>query len=424
MTLRERIIFPILLPQFASPHKNILEEGMSGDTHNADLSSLRINRNEPSPRRSRQSPGMKLYIPLALVAAAAILFLFRGSFSSPAEVEVGNVSLMYPSQANAVLTASGYVVAQRKASVASKATGRLVFLGVEEGDRVIKGQIVARIEDQDVLAELERYRADLEIARADSLDALRSLDRQRALFGSDLTSKADLDAAEARFRRVEASIRSAKAAVRSAEVALENTRIRAPFDGTVLTKDADVGEVVAPFASSISSRGAVVTMADMSSLEVEADVSESNITRVSAGQPCEIVLDAYPENRYPGTVHKIVPTADRAKATVLTKVRFKERDERVLPEMSAKVTFLSKQTETSTLSSTPKLTVASSAVVKRDDRDVVLLVRNETIAEMPVTVGEKMGARIEVKEGLVDQDVVVLRPTPELVTGVQVKIKK
>lgn len=367
---------------------------------------------------------MKIYVALLLVAVIGAFVLFKWGHGSPLEVETATASLMHASQANAVLTASGYVVAQRKASVASKATGRLVYLGVEEGDKVTKGQVIARIEDGDVLADLDRVRADLELARADSIDALRTLERQQTLHGSDLTSKAELDAAEARFRRVAAGIRAAGATVRSAEVALENTRIRAPFDGTVLTKDADVGEVVAPFASSASSRGAVVTMADMTSLEVEADVSESNITRVSAGQPCEIVLDAYPEMRYPGLVHKIVPTADRAKATVLTKVRFRERDERVLPEMSAKVMFLSKETEASTTVSTPKLTVPASSVVQRNNQDVVLVVRNEAIAEMPVIVGERMGTRVEIREGIADQEVVVLRPSPELASGVKVKIKK
>ena len=215
---------------------------------------------------------------------------------------------------------------------------------MEEGDKVKKGTIIARLEDQDMLAALqsgtgESWRGR---GRPRGRPADPGTGEAAAQFGN-LASQAELDAASARFARVEATINTARAAVNAAEVALENTRIRAPFDGTVLTKNADVGEVVAPFASSASSRGAVVTMADMSSLQVEADVSESNIIRVHPGQPCEIVLDAYPDQRYPGVVHKIVPTADRAKATVLTKIAFRSRDERVLPEMSAKVLFLSEE---------------------------------------------------------------------------------
>ncbi|MEK9138633.1 MAG: efflux RND transporter periplasmic adaptor subunit, partial [Bacteroidota bacterium] len=254
-------------------------------------------------------------------------------------------------------------------------------------------------------------------------DAERTLERQQKLYSSGLTSKAELDAAEARYRRVQASIKAAEATVTSAEVTLENTRIRAPFDGTVLTKNADIGEVVAPFGAASNSRGAVVTMADMSSLEVETDVSESNITRVKIEQPCEIVLDAYPEVRYQGYVNKIVPTADRAKATVLTKVRFKEKDERVLPEMSAKVTFLSKELDKATATASPKLTVPISAVVNRDGADVVLLVRDGVLTEMPVKTGERIGVRIEIREGVMQGDQVVARPDPTLSTGSKIKVR-
>ncbi len=363
-------------------------------------------------------------ISIALLALAGILtfVIVSGTFSPAMEVEISTVTLTFPSQANAVLTASGYVVAQQKASVASKGTGRLEYLGVEEGDKVKKGQVIARLEDQDVLAALERSKADLELANADFEDARQSLDRQQTLFKSGLTSKAELDAAQARLNRVKASIRSAEAAVRASEVGLENTRIRAPFDGTVLTKDADVGEVVAPFASSSSSRGAVVTLADMSSLEVEADVSESNITRVATGQPCEITLDAYPDKRYPGFVHKIVPTADRAKATVLTKVRFKDRDERVLPEMSAKVTFLSKELEASVQSAPPKLTIPGNAIINKEGNSTVYVVKDDHVEAIRVKLGERIGERFEVKEGLQQGDRVVVRPNQGLATGTKIKV--
>jgi HlyD family secretion protein len=396
---------------------------MSASTETADLSGLRISRDRKSDENG-SSPKWKTAIGAAIIVALGTgYFLFRGTFAATPEIEVATVSLTFPSQANAVLTASGYVVAQQKAAVASKGTGRLEYLGVQEGDRVKKGQLIGRLEDQDVMAALARAIADLQLAKADSEDAHRTFERQKALFASGLTSKAELEGTEARFKRVLASIMSAKASVSSAEVALENTRIRAPFDGTVLTKNADVGEVVAPFGAASNSRGAVVSMADMSSLEVEADVSESNITRVKIGQPTEIVLDAYPEIRYQGFVSKIVPTADRAKATVLTKVRFKERDERVLPEMSAKVTFLSKELDKATSTAPPKLTVPLSAVVNRNGADVVLLVREGTLTEMPVKTGERIGARVEIREGVVQGDQVVARPDPTLATGSKIKVK-
>ena len=155
-----------------------------------------------------------------------------------------------------------------------------------------------------------------------------------------MVAQAEYDIAEARYKRVVADIDAARFAVKEAQVAVDNMRIVAPFDGTVLKKNADVGEIVAPLAGAASSKAAVVTIADMSSLEVDADVSEANITRVVPEQGCEIRLDAYPDQRYLGYVTKIVPTADRAKATVLVKIKFKEYDHRVLPEMGAKITFL------------------------------------------------------------------------------------
>jgi RND family efflux transporter MFP subunit len=162
-------------------------------------------------------------------------------------------------------------------------------------------------------------------------------------------------------------------------------------------------------------------MADMSSLQVEADVSESNITRVKPGQPCEIVLDAYPDRRYPAVVHKIVPTADRAKATVLTKVAFRSMDDRVLPEMSAKVMFLSKQEDASSAGAAPVITVPLSSVITRQERKVVLLVRDGAVIESPVTVGEILGDRIAVREGVAVGDQCVVRPDPSLTTGSKVK---
>jgi RND family efflux transporter MFP subunit len=360
---------------------------------------------------------------VAAVLVAAYLIL-QGSFASAREVELATASLTYPSQANAVLTASGYVVAQQKAAVASKATGRLVYLGVEEGTHVRQGQIIARLEDQDVLAALDKAKADLRVARADSVAAERNLVRVKALFSSRLAAQADLDAAESNYLRVVAGIASARANVESASVNVEYTRIRAPFDGTVLTKDADVGEIVAPFAAAANSRAAVVSIANMASLQVEADVSESNITRVSVGQRCEIVLDAYPEKRYQGVVHMIVPTADRAKATVLTKVAFLDRDSRVLPDMSAKVTFLAKDADTTAAAAPPVLTVPPSCIVERNGKSVALLVRDGRITETPVRAGGAFGNALEIKEGLAQGDHVVLRPQPDLTTGTRVKIKE
>jgi RND family efflux transporter MFP subunit len=340
------------------------------------------------------------------------------------EVQLVSAALTSPSQADAVLTASGYVVARRKAAVASKGTGTLVYLAVEEGDRVKKGQVIARLDDSDVMATLRRARENLRVAEADLEDAKKDYERKRSVIAKRAISQADYDAAEARYKRVVATIEAAKFAVREAEVAVQNTRIIAPFDGTVLKKNADVGEIVAPLAGAVSSRAAVVTIADMSSLEVEADVSEANITRVFSEQNCEIALDAYPQHRYPGVVSNIVPTADRAKATVLVKIKFKQYDERVLPEMSAKISFLAAGKIADAENIKPILTVPATAVAKRDGREVVFQIKDNRAVELPVTTGRKLANAVEITSGLKDGDRVIGKVDERIRAGAKVVQKR
>lgn len=254
----------------------------------------------------------------------------------------------------APLSASGYVVAQRQASIASKGAGRLEHLRVTVGSRVTKGAVVARLQQDDVRALLRQARAQIDVAEASLANARTELQdaemartRAKILREQHYVSQTEFDTATVRVHRAEAAVRSALAAVTAANaeadnagVALDNTIIRAPFDGTVIKKFAEVGEVVAPMASSAVSRGAVVLIADMTSLAVEAELSESSIRRVRERQPAEIVLDAAADRRYRAVVDQIVPTADRAKGTVLVKVRFAEPHPDVLPDMSAKVNFL------------------------------------------------------------------------------------
>jgi RND family efflux transporter MFP subunit len=297
-------------------------------------------------------------------------------------------------------------------------------LGVEEGDQVKKGQVIARLDDSDVTATLQRARENLRLAEADLNDAKKSLERQRILLQRELIAQAEYDAAEARYKRVVASIDAAKFAVKEAEVAVDNTRIVAPFDGTVLKKNADVGEIVAPLAGAASSRAAVVTIADMSSLEVEADVSEANITRVSPDQNCEITLDAYPQQRYPGSVTKIVPTADRAKATVLVKIRFKTYDQRVLPEMGAKIAFLPPGTADAETPGETVLTVPVAAVVNRNGQQVVFQVKEDRAIETPVVVGRRLGNLIEIKQGLKEGDKVIGKVEKTIDGDSKITVKK
>ena len=318
-----------------------------------DLAQLKIDKTAVSSHPGK--PRSRLYwgAGILLVMLAAALY-FSGVVRPAATVEIVSVQQTYPSQGFTLLNASGYVVAQRKAAVASKATGRLVWLGVEEGSIVRKGEILARIENADVLAGQSQAAANLNSSRstrdqlqAELHDAELSFKRFKILLSEGIVSTADFDAAQARYRKAQAAvagadanIRAASAALEAATVAVEFTFIRAPFDAVVLTKNADVGDIVTPLGAAADAKAAVVTIADMSSLQAEVDVSESNLEQVRVGQPCEIQLDAFPDLRFRGVVHMVVPTADRSKATVLVKVKFVDFDKRILPEMSAKVAFL------------------------------------------------------------------------------------
>jgi RND family efflux transporter MFP subunit len=396
------------------------------ETKNVDLASLRIDRSsQGATGRSKKSRWLRKIVLWAVVVGvvAAVLLFLKDFLDPPIEVQLTTATLTSPAQANAVLTASGYVVARRKAAVASKGTGTLIFLGVEEGDKVKKGQIIARLDDSDVTATLQRAQENLRVAEADLNDAKQSLERQRILLERDMVARAEYDVAEARYKRVVAGIDAAKFAVREAQVAVDNTRIVAPFDGTVLKKNADVGEIVAPLAGAASSKAAVVTIADMSSLEVEADVSEANITLVVPEQGCEIRLDAYPDRRYAGYVTKIVPTADRAKATVLVKIKFKDYDDRVLPEMGAKITFLAPGSDQNEVQAKSLLTVPAAAVANRNGRQVVFQVKEERAAEIPVILGDRLGNLVEIKEGLKEGDKVIGKIDETLRDGSKVSIK-
>ena len=394
------------------------------ETKKADLNSLRIDRteeNRPPDRNKKIITRVVISIIFLVVAFVAYKYV-NSLLNKKEEVKLTTVSFQSGSYSSAVLNASGYIVAQRKAAVASKGTGRLVYLGVVEGDKVKKDQIIAKLEDNDIRAQLEQAKANLKLYEADLKEAENFFNRQKELFSKGLSSKQEFETAEARFNKTLAAIAVAKAQVTAAEVALENMLIRAPFDGTVLTKNADVGEIVSPFGASINSRAAVVTMADMKSLQAEADVSESNIEKILLNQECEIVLDAYPEKSYPGYVAKIVPTADRSKATVLVKVGFKEYDSRVLPEMSAKVTFLALKTDKVNVEEKPILLVPSSSVVTRKGINVVFIVKDDKAAELQVQLGRKFGENVEIISGIETGERIIDKVTEKIKNGVEVKV--
>lgn len=386
-----------------------------------DLNNLRIDRSKDN--RAEFYKSKKFLVSLFIVIVVIIIgFAVFNPFSSVVEVKGTTVSKISHSQSSAVLTASGYVVAQRKAAVASKGMGRLVYLGVVEGDEVKKDAVIARLEDSDIKAQLEQAKANLKLSNADLKEAENNYERQKKLYTTNSTTKPELDAAEARLLRVQANIQVAEAMLKNTEVSLENTLIRAPFNGKVLTKNADVGEVIAPLAGSTSSRGAVVTIADMNSLQVEADVSEANIQKIKINQDCEITLDAYQNYKYPGFVSKIVPTADRSKATIQVKIGFKKYDEKVFPEMSAKVVFLGDQPKDNVEEQKPMIVAPAAAVVTNNGKKYVFKIVDDTAVETEVITGMVSGTYIEIISGINDGDRIVETVTRKIKNGVKLKV--
>ncbi len=399
---------------------------MSGE----ELSRLRIDRSAAPLSRRRGRYGWWLAV-VALLAGGTTAYFYVSSRAA-VTVDIAVVAQAYPSQAHTLLNAMGYVVAQRKAAVASKATGRLEWLGVREGSVVKEGEVLARLENKDVMATLQQAqanvslsRANLEQGEAEFRDAQRALERASDLLKKNFVSTAAHDLAVARHEKaraaivgLNASIAVSQAYVRSAQVGVDQTLIRAPFDGVVLTKNANVGDVITPFSSATGSQAAVVTMADMSTLEVEADVSEASVGKVKVDQPCEIQLDALPGERFRGSVTRTVPTVDRAKATVSVKVRFIDKDARILPEMSAKVAFLSREMPDGERA--PRNVVARSALVERDGRRVVYVVRDGKAVQVAVQTGAAYGEALEVMQGLKPGDKVVIKPSERLRDGVAV----
>jgi RND family efflux transporter MFP subunit len=400
-----------------------------------DLSKLKIDESVRTfrPGRSRKRIYLAAFIILAVIAA--VLYV-NGIISTAIPVEVATVSQIFPSQTLSQLNASGYVVAQRKAAVASKITGRLVALMVEEGNRVKEGQIIARLENEDVTASRNQAEANLRAshanlgeAKAQMEDTLRTFNRYKQLVGGGYIAKSQYDTAEAQYLRAQAAVASAEAAVKASEaalqganVALDYTLIRAPFDAVVLTKNADIGDIVTPLGAAANAKAAVVTIADMGSLQVEADVAETNLGLAKPGQPCEIQLDALPNSRFRGMVHTIVPTVDRSKATILVKVRFLDKDPRILPEMRAKVAFLSRslkeEEQTSITAVTP------SSLVNKGNQLSVFVVRENRVEEREIKVGHPLGDVMEVLAGVEAGEKVVIKPPKRLRSGSRIKIKE
>jgi RND family efflux transporter MFP subunit len=384
-----------------------------------DLERLRIREERRKPaRRRRRWP---LYLLGIIVLAVIGAMLTRPPEVTVATAKAGGGS---PAEAGgAVLTANGYVEARHQTSIAARTTGRLAEVYVEEGDPVGKGQVVARLIADDQRAFLAQAEANLAVAaakleqaRVADADARRRSDRRAELLAQKQVSEEESEGAlaaseSARAERLgaEANVKVAKANLETARLELDKTEITAPFDGVVLRKDAEVGEIVGPIMTSNTARaGAVVTIADMKTLEVGIDVNETYIARIRQGMPADVVLDAHPEVHFPAEVRAVFPSADRDKATVPVRVRFLLEDERIRPDLGAKVTFLERRPTEQVTVVKKSIRIPPPALREKDGATMVLIVREGKAEVAEVTVGERQADSVEILTGVSEGDQVIV----------------
>ena len=393
-----------------------------------ELASLRIDRD--SKPRSRWRWLVSVLVLVAVAAGTA--FYFLPANLTAAEVETVRPTVQNFSQAVAgspILTASGYVVARRKAVVSAKIQGRLAELKVEEGSHVKEGEVIARLESADYQAQVDVAHAQVQHAEADLAEQQRQMRIAQNLAQSRVVSQDQLDAAISRVRLAEAVLSQSRATLAVNEANLQNTFIRAPFTGVVVKKMAEVGESVAPIPPGVNistASGAIVALADMATLEVEVDVSESNVAKLRSGQPAEVSVEAFPDRNYRAVLRQVIPTADRTKATVMVKVTILDKDKDLKPEMSAKATFLepAKKGEALPDKSKPLVSVPKDAIATRDGKKVVFQVGDDKkVHEMPITTGIENQDQVIVKQGLAGSETLVLRPSDKLKEGDVVKFK-
>lgn len=408
-----------------------------------DLSKLRIDRDAPAPGVKRAFVRVLWLAGAAILIGGGTLWWLRRGAPVPVQVitaaggEGTGRTGGGPSAVSVV--ANGYVVARTKAAVSAKIPGRLASLAVSEGSRVARGAVIARLENADYVAAVAEAEAQLASARATLIELQADRDQLQREYARvrdvhaqnpNLVSTQEVEAADSRARQGEARVRAqearvdaAAAALRLAQANLENTFIRAPFTGTVLRKEAEVGEVVAPSVGGGLTRGAVVTMADLATLEVEVDVNESYIARVRAGQRARITLDAYPDTAFRGRVRQVVPTADRQRATVQVKVAILDHDPRILSEMGAKVEFLEETPAAggAAVGAARRITLPAAAVRFEDGRDVVWIIRNGRLERRAVDAGPVSGNLREIRSGLAGGELVVVGGVEHPVTGQRVR---
>jgi HlyD family secretion protein len=404
----------------------------------SSLDALRIDRTARPAARAGDTPWL-LIIGIAVLAAGTFFWFKRPQGPT---VQVATVRAQTSTTTSAagrtVLNASGYVTTRRQATVSSKVTGKVIEILVEEGQKVEAGQVLARLDASNVEASIRLAEAQLEASRM-ALSEVEPMLRFTELELERLAKLAKANgASDSEFRRAEADAKSqiAKFARQKSELTvaerqidtwkqqLDDTIIRAPFSGVVTTKDSQPGEMISPMSSGGFTRTGICTLVDMSSLEIEVDVSESYINRVEPGATTEAILDAYPEWRIPSKVIAIIPTADRQKATVKVRVAFEKLDPRILPEMGVKVAFQggAGAEGASAAAGRSQLIVPKSAIQKSDERDIAWVVRNGHVERRAVTVGNTVGDDTFITAGLTTGEVVVINPPPTLADGAAVRV--
>jgi RND family efflux transporter MFP subunit len=409
--------------------------GPADTTRDDDLSALRIER-EPLRTRPRRWLTWVLLLVLAAGAGAGAWFWVRRA--RPIDVEVTTVTERAAGTQASVLNASGYVTARRRATVSSKVTGKLTEVNVEEGMAVRQGQVLARLDDSTVRASLALARAQLEAAKRTApeievrvREAQTTLKRREQLAKDGLTTAAEMDQAQAEVNSLLARLESTREQVNVAEsqvalqqTALNDTVIRAPFGGVAISKDAQPGEMVSPVSAGGGfTRTGICTIVDMKSLEIEVDVNESYIGRVTTGQPVTATLDAYPDWQIPARVITTVPTADRQKATVLVRIGFNALDPRILPDMGIKVTFLREPDAAAAPVAQAVTLVPKSAVRTENGASYVFVVQQNTVERRAVKTGGTDGDRLEITAGLKAGDRVVVSPPAQLAEGMEIVTK-
>jgi HlyD family secretion protein len=396
-----------------------------------DLSALRIEREPDRPARR-----WVVWLALLIVAGAGAFASWRWLMRDrPIEVQTVAVSERAAGTQAAVLNATGYVTARRRATVSSKITGKVIDVNVEEGMEVREGQVLARLDDATLKASLALAEAQAELNRRGVREnevrlqeAKLMLARLTRLIKDGLSTQAEVEAAQAQVDSFDARIMAAREQVHVAErqielarTNLDDTIIRAPFSGVVISKDAQPGEMVSPVSAGGGfTRTGIGTLVDMRSLEIEVDVNESYINRVTPDQGVTAVLDAYPDWQIPARVITTVPTADRQKATVLVRIGFGQLDPRILPDMGVKVTFLRDAGTAQQPAARPVALVPKSAIRAEGDRSYAFVAAGGVVDRRAVTTGGADGDRVEVLAGLRAGERVIVSPPPTLASGARV----